>query len=183
MITCSAGTPARAPFQGSLSRRCEDQTPSRQPSIPSLSIRRRLPQASLGRQMPDVVHNLPDLLVVQDPLRSGHPRRGNTVVDNPFQLPIAIPLDCGRSQQRNRRRHPIGKRHTGILSVQPVTDHTVMREILLPRMNVLAISGQRVRLRLPPNTDDPAVSDVIVTSVVCPGSTSVSIFSLRIKNP
>ena len=59
-----------------------------------LSIRRRLPQASLRRQMPDVVHDLPDLLVVQDPPRSRHSRGRNTVIDNPLQLPIAVSLDC-----------------------------------------------------------------------------------------
>ena len=89
-------------------------------------VHRRFPKRSGGRQMTKVNNDGPYLPVRQDSFRAGHSRRRKSKVNDPLQLPVGVGLRALPAQWRYRWRHAIGKRHAGILRVQPVTCGAIM---------------------------------------------------------
>lgn len=89
-------------------------------------IHPRLAQASSGRQVADINDDGPELAVGQDAPGGGHAGRRNSVLEDPVQLPIRVGLNHRGIQLRHGRRHAIGKRHPGVLTIQPMTSRAVM---------------------------------------------------------
>jgi hypothetical protein len=79
-------------------------------------------------KVPKIDNDVPRLIVVESPIRSGHSRRRDSVLNDPSELAIAIALNIGRCERWNRRGSARGKRNTRILAVAAMAYHAIVAE-------------------------------------------------------
>src|SRR3954465_9683703 len=79
-------------------------------------------EASLGRQVANVVDDLPHFVVLENPFPSRHSGGTNTVLDDPLELPVGVLLHIFRREVGYRRGHLLSKRDTRVLAVEAVAD-------------------------------------------------------------
>ena len=102
-------------------------------------------QASLGRQMADVVNDFPHLVIVENALPRGHSGGIDAVINYPFELPVSVVLNVFGREVRNRRSHLVCEGHARCLAIQPVANSTVMTEMFAALGNIFFGSRQRIR--------------------------------------
>jgi hypothetical protein len=93
--------------------------------------------------MPQKDDDGPNVLIAENPLRRRHAGGGEAILDDPFQLAVAISLNFLRCERRDWRRHIASKGDTGILSVATVTDDAIEAEGLLSGFDLVwgALNG------------------------------------------
>jgi hypothetical protein len=89
-------------------------------------IHRGIAQATSRRQVTDEENCRPYFIIAENSFGPWHPGRLNPVIDYPFQLPIGVRLDLGRIERWHRRRHTLRERDACILTIHPMTGHTVV---------------------------------------------------------
>src|ERR1700722_17583438 len=76
-------------------------------------------------------HDGPSLILAQYAFGSRHARWPDTVVDNPLQLSIGVPLHLLRGQRRHRWRHVVRKGHPSVLTIHAMAGDAIMRKSFL----------------------------------------------------
>src|SRR5207248_2320956 len=87
------------------------------------------------RKMPQEAHNTPHLLILQSVLPAGHAAETDTILDDPFQLPVPVLLHVFVAQIEYRRRHLAGERDTGVVAVESVANLAMMLKVFHPGLH------------------------------------------------
>src|SRR5579859_847269 len=98
--------------------------------------------------MPEEYNDGPHLVIVQNSMRRRHTRWSNSVLDDPFQLPIRVTLHFFRRQRRNRRRETFRKWNPRVLPVKTVTNNTVVPKCLFAVLQRLCSIRKRIAVVL-----------------------------------